>query len=110
MVTVKSFLFNLGFNPSADGTVYLRKAIIARIANPKAQLSDLCAHIARTVETGVTVPQMQREMREVIRAACANDVYDRISKKLHRAPGADGAYSLGDFIDLTAAYFVASEE
>lgn len=110
METVKSFLFGLGFNPSADGTVYLRKAIIARIADPKAQLSDLCAHIARTVETGATVAQMQREMREVIRAACANDIYDRISKKLHRAPGADGAYSLGDFVDLAAAYFVASEE
>lgn len=110
METVKSFLYGLGFNPSADGTVYLRKAIIARIANPKAQLSDLCAHIARTVETGVTVPQMQREMREVIRAACANDIYDRISKKLHRAPGADSAYSLDDFINLAAAYFVASEE
>ena len=110
METVKSFLYGLGFNPSADGTLYLRKAIIARIANPKAQLTDLCAPCARTVEMGATVAQMQREMREVIRAACANDVYDRISKKLHRAPGADGAYSLGDFIDLTAAYFVASEE
>lgn len=47
METVKSFLYNLGFNPSADGTLYLRKAIIARIANPKAQLTDLCAQYAR---------------------------------------------------------------
>lgn len=105
MEAIREVLLNLGCNPSADGTEYLAQAVAARIANPKALLLDLCADIARCVD-GLTVPQMQFEMRDVIRAACADDEFSRISKKLQRPAGASGVYALGDFVDLVAAYVV----
>lgn len=105
MEAIREILLNLGCNPSADGTEYLARAVAARISNPKALLLDLCADIARGVD-GLTVPQMQFEMRDVIRAACADDEFGRISKKLQRPAGASGVYALGDFVDLVAAYVV----
>ena len=105
MEAIREILLNLGCNPSADGTEYLARAVAARIANPKALLLDLCADIARCVD-GLTVPQMQFEMRDVIRAACADDEFGRIAKMLQRPAGASGVYALGDFVDLVAAYVV----
>lgn len=105
MEAIREVLLNLGCNPSADGTEYLAQAVAARISNPKALLLDLCADIARCVD-GLTVPQMQLEMRDVIRAACADDEFGRISKKLQRPAGASGVYALGNFVDLVAAFVV----
>ena len=105
MEAIREILLNLGCNPSADGTEYLARAVAARISNPKALLLDLCADIARGVD-GLTVPQMQFEMRDVIRAACADDEFGRIAKMLQRPAGASGVYALGDFVDLVAACVV----
>ena len=105
MEAIREILLNLGCNPSADGTEYLARAVAARIANPKALLLDLCADIARG-EDGLTVAQMQLEMRDVIRAACAGDEFGRIAKMLQRPAGASGVYALGNFVDLVAACVV----
>ena len=105
MEAIRELLLNLGCNPSADGTGYLARCVAARISNPKALLLDLCADIARG-EDGLTVAQMQFEMRDVIRAACADDEFGRIAKMLQRPAGASGVYALGDFVDLVAACVV----
>lgn len=105
MEAIRDLLLQLGCNPSADGTEYLARCVAARISNPKALLLDLCADIARG-EDGLTVAQMQLEMRDVIRAACAGDEFGRIAKMLQRPAGASGVYALGNFVDLVAAFVV----
>ena len=69
---ILAVLFELGFRPSMDGFLYLRRAIMLRYQNSDARISEIYQIIAQEYDSATSSAQVEQAIYSIITAAWQN--------------------------------------